>query len=374
MYVADRLIASVCAIDYPRELLEIQVLDDSTDETVGIAELAVRRFAAEGIDIKYIHRSDRTGYKAGALEAGLKQARGEFVGIFDADFLPEPGLPDAVDAALRRPEDRDGPGALGPHQPGLLAAHEDPVDPARRPFRPRARRTQSRGPVLQLQRHGRRLAARGDRRCRRLAARYADRGSRPELPRAAARLAVRVPLRSDRAGGSPGRDERLQVAAASLGQGVDPDLPQAPAADPARRHSARRQGRSVLPPDGELQLPVDVRAVGPDVPVDGHPLQHGLVRDDADRRPAVLRGDLLGLQLLHGLPARDSSRLAHPPQVPAVPDVDRHRAVHQQHARGASRRCSTSRPSSPARRSTGSKGIRTSGSARSTVSRSRCSR
>jgi len=88
MYVADRLIAAVCAIKYPRELLEIQVLDDSIDETRGIAEAAVRRFAAEGIDIKYLHRTDRTGYKAGALEAGLKQARGEFVGIFDADFIP----------------------------------------------------------------------------------------------------------------------------------------------------------------------------------------------------------------------------------------------------------------------------------------------
>jgi cellulose synthase/poly-beta-1,6-N-acetylglucosamine synthase-like glycosyltransferase len=88
MYVADRLIAAVCAIKYPRELLEIQVLDDSTDETRGIAEAAVRRFAAEGIDIKYLYRTDRTGYKAGALEAGLKQARGEFVGIFDADFIP----------------------------------------------------------------------------------------------------------------------------------------------------------------------------------------------------------------------------------------------------------------------------------------------
>jgi cellulose synthase/poly-beta-1,6-N-acetylglucosamine synthase-like glycosyltransferase len=90
MYVADRLIAAVCALEYPRELLEIQVLDDSTDETRGIAELAVRRLAAEGVDIKYFHRSDRTGYKAGALEAGLTQARGEFVGIFDADFLPTP--------------------------------------------------------------------------------------------------------------------------------------------------------------------------------------------------------------------------------------------------------------------------------------------
>ena len=88
MYVADRLIDAVCKIEYPRELLEIQVLDDSTDETQSIAELAVRRFAAQGIDIKYIHRTDRTGYKAGALEAGLKAARGEFVGVFDADFIP----------------------------------------------------------------------------------------------------------------------------------------------------------------------------------------------------------------------------------------------------------------------------------------------
>src|SRR5665213_2841465 len=75
MYVADRL-------------LEIQVLDDSTDDTCSIAELAVRRFAAQGHDIKYIHRTNRTGYKAGALEEGLKVARGEFVGIFDADFIP----------------------------------------------------------------------------------------------------------------------------------------------------------------------------------------------------------------------------------------------------------------------------------------------
>src|SRR5204863_9088694 len=67
MYVADRLIDAVCAIDYPRALLEIQVLDDSTDETRSIAELAVRRFAAQGTDITYYRRSDRTGFKAGAL-------------------------------------------------------------------------------------------------------------------------------------------------------------------------------------------------------------------------------------------------------------------------------------------------------------------
>jgi cellulose synthase/poly-beta-1,6-N-acetylglucosamine synthase-like glycosyltransferase len=88
MYVADRLIDAVCRMDYPRDRLEIQVLDDSTDETQSIAELAVRRFAAQGIDIKYVHRADRSGYKAGALEAGLKTARGEFIAIFDADFIP----------------------------------------------------------------------------------------------------------------------------------------------------------------------------------------------------------------------------------------------------------------------------------------------
>jgi cellulose synthase/poly-beta-1,6-N-acetylglucosamine synthase-like glycosyltransferase len=88
MYVADRLIDAVCEMDYPRELLEIQVLDDSTDETTEIAELAVRRHAARGFDITYLHRVDRRGYKAGALEAGLKVAKADFIAIFDADFIP----------------------------------------------------------------------------------------------------------------------------------------------------------------------------------------------------------------------------------------------------------------------------------------------
>jgi cellulose synthase/poly-beta-1,6-N-acetylglucosamine synthase-like glycosyltransferase len=90
MYVAERLIEAVSRIEYPRDRLEIQVLDDSTDETQSIAQLAVRRFASQGVDIKYYHRPNRSGYKAGALEAGLKAARGEFVAIFDADFMPTP--------------------------------------------------------------------------------------------------------------------------------------------------------------------------------------------------------------------------------------------------------------------------------------------
>ena len=88
MYVADRLIDAVCAMDYPREKLEIQVLDDSTDETTEIARLAVARYAGRGFDIHYLHREDRTGFKAGALDAGLKVAKGEFIAIFDADFIP----------------------------------------------------------------------------------------------------------------------------------------------------------------------------------------------------------------------------------------------------------------------------------------------
>jgi cellulose synthase/poly-beta-1,6-N-acetylglucosamine synthase-like glycosyltransferase len=90
MYVVDRLIGAVARLDYPPDRLEIQVLDDSTDETREIAEATVRRLAARGLDVKYLHRTDRKGYKAGALADGLRVARGEFVAIFDADFLPTP--------------------------------------------------------------------------------------------------------------------------------------------------------------------------------------------------------------------------------------------------------------------------------------------
>ncbi|HUE81228.1 MAG TPA: glycosyltransferase [Pyrinomonadaceae bacterium] len=90
MYVVERLVKAVTQIEYPREKLEIQVLDDSTDETVKLAEATVARYAAEGYDIHYIHRSDRTGFKAGALENGLKIAKGELLAIFDADFVPRP--------------------------------------------------------------------------------------------------------------------------------------------------------------------------------------------------------------------------------------------------------------------------------------------
>ncbi|MCB0730331.1 MAG: glycosyltransferase family 2 protein [Ignavibacteriae bacterium] len=89
-YVAERLIESVCKIEYPKNLLEIQVLDDSTDKTVEILEQLVNKKILEGFDIKHVRRSDRKGYKAGALKEGLKTAKGELIAIFDADFVPNP--------------------------------------------------------------------------------------------------------------------------------------------------------------------------------------------------------------------------------------------------------------------------------------------
>jgi cellulose synthase/poly-beta-1,6-N-acetylglucosamine synthase-like glycosyltransferase len=90
MYVVERLLESVTTLDYPRHLLDIQVLDDSTDETVRIAHAAVEKHRQLGYDIQYIHRADRTGFKAGALENGMKVAKGRLIAIFDADFLPKP--------------------------------------------------------------------------------------------------------------------------------------------------------------------------------------------------------------------------------------------------------------------------------------------
>src|ERR1051325_7442857 len=90
LYVVDRLLKAVTAIDYPREKLEIQVLDDSTDETLRVAEAVVAKYAEQGFDIHYIPRDDRTGFKAGALENGNKFAKGELLAIFDADFVPKP--------------------------------------------------------------------------------------------------------------------------------------------------------------------------------------------------------------------------------------------------------------------------------------------
>src|SRR6266550_8020790 len=90
MYVVERLVKAVSEIDYPHDRMEIQVLDDSTDETVGLGRATVAKYAARGFDIHYIHREDRTGFKSGALENGMKTAKGDLIAIFDADFVPKP--------------------------------------------------------------------------------------------------------------------------------------------------------------------------------------------------------------------------------------------------------------------------------------------
>src|SRR4029077_9371154 len=87
-YVIERLIESVAQFDYPRELLDIQVLDDSTDETQEVARNSVERNQALGLPISYLHRANREGFKAGALQEGLKSATGELIAIFDVDFIP----------------------------------------------------------------------------------------------------------------------------------------------------------------------------------------------------------------------------------------------------------------------------------------------
>ncbi len=87
-HVAERVIEAACGIDYPRDRLEVQVLDDSTDESADIARRCCERCVAAGHDVVYIHRDNRSGYKAGALANGMASAKGEFIAVFDADFVP----------------------------------------------------------------------------------------------------------------------------------------------------------------------------------------------------------------------------------------------------------------------------------------------
>src|SRR4051812_2505774 len=86
--VAERIIKATCQIDYPRDRFEIQVLDDSTDESAELARKTCDDWVAKGYNVKFIHRTNRVGYKAGALAEGLETASGEYIAIFDADFIP----------------------------------------------------------------------------------------------------------------------------------------------------------------------------------------------------------------------------------------------------------------------------------------------
>lgn len=89
-YVVERLIDNICQLNYPRDKYEVHILDDSTDETLELSRKKVAEYEALGFNIKLLHRENRQGYKAGALRDGMKEAKGDFIAIFDADFLPDP--------------------------------------------------------------------------------------------------------------------------------------------------------------------------------------------------------------------------------------------------------------------------------------------
>jgi len=104
LYVAERLIRSVAAFDYPKDKLEIQVLDDSTDETKDLVKKLVEELKGKGLQIYHVDRPDRKGFKAGALQCGLEIAKGDLITIFDADFLPEPNFLLEIIPHFRDPE------------------------------------------------------------------------------------------------------------------------------------------------------------------------------------------------------------------------------------------------------------------------------
>ncbi len=103
-YVVDRLIESVTKIQYPKEKLEIQVLDDSTDETFDLARKIIKVYRSKGFNIQHIHRTNRKGFKAGALQEGMRSASGEFVVVFDADFVPSPSFLQETIGHFQNPE------------------------------------------------------------------------------------------------------------------------------------------------------------------------------------------------------------------------------------------------------------------------------
>ncbi len=236
MYVVERLIEAVCRIDYPRELLEIQVLDDSTDETCAIARAAVERHRRAGRR-HHLHPPRATGRasRPGALENGLLAAKGEFVAVFDADFVPAPDflertVPFFADAKVGMVQVRWGHlnrefSILTQAQSIFLDGHFIIEHTARNRSGCFFNFNGTAG-IWRREHHRRR---------RRLAARHAHRGPGPHLPRAAEGLAVHLPARGGVPGRGAGGHERLQEPAAPLGQGLHPDRAEAAAHHPSQR-------------------------------------------------------------------------------------------------------------------------------------------
>ena len=255
-FVIERLLEAVCKLQYPHEKLEIQVLDDSTDETVQVAGAAVERWVALGYPVTYHHRANREGYKAGALARGHEVLHRRVHRHLRRRLRPPGRFPHALHPPVHRARRRHGANALDAHQPQLLLPHRGRSHPARRALRPRARRTLAQRPVLQLQRHRRHVASPRHRRSRRLAARHPHRRHRPLLPRATQGLALRLPAGRGMSRRAAGRDDRLQDAAGALGQGPHPVRHQGPAAGAAqqgRRCASRSKPGITSPPTSVIR-------------------------------------------------------------------------------------------------------------------------
>jgi len=119
-FVVERLLEAICRLNYPLDKLDTQVLDDSTDETVAVARGLVEHYAGRGYPITYHHRVNREGFKAGALAEGMKVAQGEFITIFDADFVPPE---DFLLRTIHRSKDWHGADAMESYQSPLFLPH-----------------------------------------------------------------------------------------------------------------------------------------------------------------------------------------------------------------------------------------------------------
>jgi cellulose synthase/poly-beta-1,6-N-acetylglucosamine synthase-like glycosyltransferase len=157
-YVSERLIDNIVKLDYPADKLEIQVLDDSNDETVGIVAAKVAEYQAKGVNIVHVRRPDRSGFKAGALRDGLKMTDSEFVAIFDADFLPKTDfLKHPAFFQRRKNWRRSNP--LGTLERRLFVDYKIASDAVERAFYGRASGSSTRRILVAIQRHCGRLAS-----------------------------------------------------------------------------------------------------------------------------------------------------------------------------------------------------------------------
>ena len=273
-----------------------------------IASDCVERYQRLGVPIDYIHRDNREGYKAGALQEGLKTATGEFVAIFDADFIPPADflrrtVPYFTDSKMAMVQTRwsyinRNYSALTEVEAILLDGHFAIEHSSR--FRS--------GLFFNFNGTAGIWRRDSDRRCRRLAARYAYRRHRSFLSRPDPWLAVslfardRLPIRT------PGGNERVQVAAGALGQGPDADGEENPAASDARRCSRSGEGRSVFPPHGKHQLSADDLHVHDSSSRDDRAVLSGLVSGAGDRFAVVFGLHLLDFFVLPGRGARPVSQ------------------------------------------------------------------